>query len=88
VSKKLLYMVSEYTAMDYIPLSLISIILAFVPALSIVIERIVYKRQPRRKTVIGVAACICRRRHRDSIRLRRYQRDGAITAIYLICANL
>ena len=40
---EILYFTCEYTAMDYIPVSLITIILAFVPAVSIIAERIIYK---------------------------------------------
>ncbi|MCB6992104.1 DMT family transporter [bacterium 210820-DFI.6.37] len=55
---EILYYLCEYSAMDYIPVSLITIVLAFVPALSIIIERILYKQKATRAMVIGVAVCI------------------------------
>lgn len=55
---EILYYTCEYSAMDYIPVSLITILLSFVPAVSIIIERILYKRRPTKLTVIGVLACI------------------------------
>ena len=54
----ILYFAAEYTAMDYIPVSMISIILAFVPMLSIVIEIFVDKRVPNVIIVLGIAVCI------------------------------
>jgi drug/metabolite transporter (DMT)-like permease len=55
---EILYMYSEFTAMDFMPLSLISIIIAFVPAVSIMVEKALYKRRPGRKTIIGIIVCI------------------------------
>lgn len=55
---EIIYYLCEYTAMDYIPVSLITIILAFVPAVSIIIERIVYKQKATRSMIIGVVVCI------------------------------
>lgn len=55
---EIFYFFCEYTAMDYIPVSLITIILSFVPAVSIIIERIIYKRKFTAKMVVGVMACI------------------------------
>lgn len=52
------YFFFEYTAMDYIPVSLITIMLAFVPALSVIIERVVYKRQVTKKMSAGIGFCI------------------------------
>ena len=40
---EIIYFYCEYTAMDYIPVSLVSIVLAFVPALSIIIEKVLFK---------------------------------------------
>lgn len=55
---EIIYYFCEYTAMDYMPVSLITIILAFVPALSIIIERVLFKRTVTRVMVIGIAVCI------------------------------
>lgn len=55
---EILYFFCEYTAMDYIPVSLITIILSFVPAVSIIIERVLFKKQLTVKLVFGVALCI------------------------------
>lgn len=55
---EILYYLCEYTAMDYIPVSLITIVLAFVPALSIITEKVLFKKNTTRAIVIGVAACI------------------------------
>jgi len=55
---EILYFFCEYTAMDYMPVSLITIILSFVPAVSIIVDRIVYKRKFSIKMVVGVLFCI------------------------------
>lgn len=55
---ELLYFWSEYSAMSYMPVSLITIILSFVPALSVVIERIVYKTRVNFKIYIGIFGTI------------------------------
>lgn len=52
------YFAFEYTSMSYLPVSLITIILAFVPALSIIIERIVYKRKSTKLIVFGILLCV------------------------------
>ncbi len=58
ITGEILYFFCEYTAMDYIPVSLITIILAFVPAVSIIVEKILYRRRISGKMVLGVALCI------------------------------
>lgn len=58
LSGEILYNLCEYTAMDYMPVSLITIVLAFVPALSIILERIIYKRKFTAKLLIGIMFCI------------------------------
>lgn len=52
------YFAFEYTAMDYLPISLITIILAFVPALSIIIDKAVFKKKVTPAMGIGIALCI------------------------------
>ena len=55
---EILYFSCEYTAMDYMPVSLITIILAFVPVVSIIIERVLYKRRATKTIVIGILICV------------------------------
>ncbi len=52
------YFFCEYTAMDYLPVSLITIILSFVPAVSIIAERIIFRRKFTWKMLMGVIICI------------------------------
>ncbi|HWQ77201.1 MAG TPA: DMT family transporter [Anaerovoracaceae bacterium] len=52
------YFYLEYTAMGYLPVSLVTIILALVPALSIVIDKILYKKKTTKKIAGGVALSI------------------------------
>ncbi len=58
ITGEILYFFCEYTAMGYIPVSLITIILSFVPAVSIMIERVIFKRKLTPKIVLGVFCCI------------------------------
>ncbi len=55
---EVIYFASEYGAMAYLPVSVITIILAFVPCVSIVIEAICYKNRPTFVIVIGVSASV------------------------------
>lgn len=55
---EILYFFCEYTAMDYIPVSLITIILSFVPAVSIIIEWLIWRKKLTVKVVLGVLFCI------------------------------
>lgn len=55
---EILYFFCEYSAMDYIPVSLITIILSFVPAVSIFIDRVLYKKKASPKMLLGVMVCI------------------------------
>ena len=50
----ILYFFCDYTAIQYIPISLATVILAFVPVVSIIIERIVFKRRLTVKLALGV----------------------------------
>ena len=58
ITGEILYYFCEYSAMDYIPVSCITIVLSFVPAVSIIIERIFFKKKFNLKVVLGVLACI------------------------------
>ena len=55
---EIIYFGCEYSAMDYLPVSLITIILTFVPVVSIISERIIYKRSATKKIIIGILICI------------------------------
>lgn len=48
------YFYLEYTSMNYLPVSLVTIVLAFVPALSIVIDKALFKKRSTRKMTVGV----------------------------------
>ncbi|MDR2487154.1 MAG: DMT family transporter [Clostridiales Family XIII bacterium] len=55
---EILYYVGEYGAMYYLPVSIVTILLAFVPAFSILIEWALFKRRPSFKVVLGILVCI------------------------------
>lgn len=55
---QVMYYFCEYSAMEYIPVSLITIILAFVPIVSILIERIAFKRKFSAKMAVWLLVCI------------------------------
>lgn len=52
------YFECEYNAMNLMPVALITIVLAFTPTVSIIIERILYKRHANGKIYIGIAGCL------------------------------
>jgi drug/metabolite transporter (DMT)-like permease len=54
----ILYYASEYSAMEYLPVSVITIILAFVPVVSLLLEVIIYKRRPSLLVVVLIIACV------------------------------
>jgi drug/metabolite transporter (DMT)-like permease len=49
-----LYYASEYSAFEYLPVSIVSLVLAFVPAISIVTEIFIYKKLPTVKIMLGI----------------------------------
>jgi drug/metabolite transporter (DMT)-like permease len=55
---ELLYYVGEYGAIGFLPVSLVTILLSFVPVLSIIIEWIIYKRRPGAGVITGITVCI------------------------------
>ena len=55
---EILYYFCEYSSMDYLPVSIITIILAFVPAVSIIAERVVFKKRFTAKMMLGVLICV------------------------------
>lgn len=55
---QILYYFCEYGAMEYIPVSLITIILSFVPIVSILIERIVFHRKFSAKIIAPLIVCV------------------------------
>lgn len=52
------YFNCEYTAIGYIPVSVTTIILALVPAVSMIIERVLFKKKTGKKAVAGIVLCI------------------------------
>ena len=50
------YYECEYNAMTLMPVALIMIVLFFTPSVSILIERIQYKRKANRKIFLGILA--------------------------------
>lgn len=55
---QILYYCCEYTAMAYIPVSLITIILSFVPIVSILIERVAFHRKFSVRIVVWLIVCV------------------------------
>lgn len=55
---QVMYFECEYNAMNYMPVSLLTIVLAFVPALSIVVERVLYKRRANMRIYLGIVLCL------------------------------
>ena len=55
---EVIYYYCEYSAMYYLPVALLTIILGFVPVVSVAAERMIYGRRPNRVIVIGIAFCI------------------------------
>jgi drug/metabolite transporter (DMT)-like permease len=54
----IMYWVGEYGAMHYMQISLVTIVLAFVPAVSIILEIFIYKVRPTPAIVVGISVCI------------------------------
>jgi Permeases of the drug/metabolite transporter (DMT) superfamily len=52
------YFYLEYSAMGYLPVSLVTIVLAFVPALSIIIDKVVFKKKTTKKMAVGILLSI------------------------------
>lgn len=52
------YYACEYNAMALMPVALISIVLSFVPVVSIILERILYKRKANGKIYLGILGCL------------------------------
>ena len=52
------YFYFEYTSMGYLPVSLVTIVLAFVPALSIIIDKAVFKKKITPKMTAGILLSI------------------------------
>ncbi len=52
------YFYCEYSAMDFLPVSLVTIVLAFVPALSILIDKALYKKAITSKMIGGILISI------------------------------
>lgn len=52
------YYYFEYTSMSYLPVSLVTIVLAFVPVVSILIDRVLYHKKTSKKVAIGILCTI------------------------------
>lgn len=52
------YFECEYNAMNMMPVALITIVLAFTTTVSIIIERILYKRKANGKIYMGIIGCL------------------------------
>ena len=55
---QVIYFYCEYKAMDYMPVGLITVMLAFLPICSIFTEWVLYKKKPTGKMLGGVMFCI------------------------------
>jgi drug/metabolite transporter (DMT)-like permease len=55
---EILYYTFEYSALSYLPVSVITIVLAFVPAVSVISEYLLYKQKPNFIIIIGIAVAI------------------------------
>lgn len=58
ITGDILYYYCDYTAMNYMPISLITIMLALVPLVSILIERVLYHKRVTVKMLVGMACCV------------------------------
>ena len=54
----IIYYASEYQALSYISVAVLTILLSFVPLLSILIEWVLFARRPSPLMIAGVCACI------------------------------
>ena len=52
------YFYFEYSAIEFLPVSLITIILAFVPVLSVITDKVVFKKKATKKIVAGILLSI------------------------------
>lgn len=55
---EVLYYGAEYGAMAYLPISVITIVLAFVPCVSVIIELLLYKSKPTGLIILGVLVSV------------------------------
>jgi drug/metabolite transporter (DMT)-like permease len=55
---ELIYFACEYGAMDYLPVSVITIVLAFIPAVSVITEYLLFKTKANFTIVFGIIASI------------------------------
>jgi drug/metabolite transporter (DMT)-like permease len=53
-----IYFSCEYGAMSYLPVSLLTIILSFVPVISIAVESVIYKTRPTLPIIVGIIVSI------------------------------
>ena len=55
---EIIYFFCEYSAMDYLPVALLTIILGFVPVVSVIAERVIYGRRANWIIITGIAFCV------------------------------
>lgn len=55
---QIMYFFCEYNAMRTVPVAMITILLGFVPILSIIVERVLYKHKSSKVLIIGMLVCI------------------------------
>lgn len=55
---QVLYMLCEYSAMNYLEISLISLVISFTPIVSIIIERIIYRKKISSQMIGGITFSI------------------------------
>ena len=53
-----MYFVCDYAALDYLPVSVVTIVLAFVPVVSILVERILFRKKMTAKIIVGVIGSV------------------------------
>ena len=58
ITGDVLYYYADYEAMNYMPISLVTIMLALVPMVSVLIEKVVFKKKASIKLVVGLVGCI------------------------------
>ncbi len=58
ITGEILYYWCEYEALNYLPVSMITILLTFTPLLSIAVERVLYKRKSNWKINLGIIISI------------------------------
>jgi len=89
---ELLYYFSSFNAINYLPVALVTVIIALCPVLSIILERIIFKKKIRFPTVFGICVSlfgICMVAGVDTAMLSSGRFWGYLLAFAsVICANV